>query len=77
MPKNELDLKLFEHRFAASLKTRREKAKLSLAEVAEAVGVSLRTAYSWEEGTRSPPLKMLPDIATALGCSIHALVPKE
>ena len=72
-----LELNSYENRFAASLKAKREKAKLRPEELAEKLGVSWQAIYTWEAGTRSPAIKMLPEIAAALGCSIHSLVPKE
>ena len=41
-------------RFATRLRKLREKAGLTLQEVAEALGISYKTVYSWEAGHTEP-----------------------
>jgi transcriptional regulator with XRE-family HTH domain len=64
--KKPADLSSYSGRFAARLRELREKAGLSVEDAAGALGVSLRTYYSWESGEYAPPLNKLPDLATTL-----------
>ncbi|MGL6195578.1 MAG: helix-turn-helix transcriptional regulator [Thermoguttaceae bacterium] len=50
-------------RFAIRLRSLREKAGLTVEEVAEKLGVSNRTIYAWEKATNAPHISMFPAIA--------------
>jgi putative transcriptional regulator len=52
--------------FTDNLKKRREALGLSMAQVAELIGVDKQTWYKWEHGRHSPTSKYLPKIAKAL-----------
>ncbi len=62
-PRKEIDTTTYEGRFAARLKMLREKAKLTVADVAEAVGVSAVAVYQWEQANRTPPIGVFPVFA--------------
>ena len=70
-------------RVAARLKQLRLKAGLTVEEVVEVlaqngVSVAARTYYSWESGTREPPLNAWPALAVALQQKCpRTLLPKE
>ena len=44
----------------------REKAGLTVQEVAEQLGVTLKTAYNWESGYTFPKPDQVPDLAKLL-----------
>lgn len=52
----------------------RKKLKLSQTEIANKLFLSQRTISSWENGTRTPPVDILPKLAEVLNCSIEELV---
>lgn len=57
------DTSTYSGRFAVRLRALREKAGLSVEEVAEAVGVKPITVYGWEQGRSAPHIDALPAIA--------------
>lgn len=75
--RKEPNMETYAGRFAARLRELRTKAKLTQAELAEAVGAKQRTVSDWETGATSPPYDSLPLIAAALKTSIRNLMPKE
>ena len=75
-PANPPDLSTFAGRLGASIRARRERAKLTVDEAASAASVPVPTWYNWESG-RHVSLERLPEIAKALGCSVRLLVPEE
>ena len=52
----------------------RKKANLTLAELGEKVGVSLRTIFNYETGARKPNIDMLRKLAKALNCTVGELI---
>lgn len=50
------------------------KAGVSLKEVAEHLGVSTNTVYSWSSGKRVPRASMLPKLAEILDCDYNELL---
>ena len=72
-----IDLNTYSGRFAERLRTLREKAGLSVEELAEKTGVSIATLYSWENASRSPVNDDMLKVAETLGISIRSLLPKE
>ena len=60
------DATTYSGRFAIRLRTLREKAKLTISEVAEALEASPNTIYSWESGTRAPNVADFPQVAEVL-----------
>jgi transcriptional regulator with XRE-family HTH domain len=75
--RKEPDEKLYSGRFAARLRSLREKAKLTPEQMAEAVGVSATTVYRWEADLRQPQISDLPTIADALGVKVRILLPEK
>ncbi|AMV32783.1 Helix-turn-helix domain protein [Pirellula sp. SH-Sr6A] len=79
-PAKEIDQSTYSGRFAVRLRTLREKAGLTIDDVAERITqtgyqCTSRTVYRWEDGSRFPSVDMLPEIAKALGESIRNLFP--
>jgi transcriptional regulator with XRE-family HTH domain len=50
------------------IKRFREKARMSQAELAQLLGMSIQTVQGWEQGVRFPRVKILPRLAEALNC---------
>ena len=77
----EPDQSTYGGRFAARLRTLREKAGLTIDQFIEKVAqsgykVGKSTAYHWESGRTDPPLDAFPAIATALGLkTVRRLLP--
>ncbi len=76
-PRKEIDTTTYEGRFAARLKMLREKAGLTVEELAEQAGISKTTLANWERCTGSPVNEVLPQIAEALGVEVRTLLPKK
>ncbi len=76
-PRKEIDTSTYEGRFAARLKMLREKAGLSVDELAEKSGIPVQTLYTWENGSRSPIPETLPNLAEALGVKTRTLLPEK
>lgn len=64
--RKEPNMETYSGRFAARLKELRLKAKVTPEEVAAALGVSVRTVYSWESARSFPNVDLLPRIAEVL-----------
>lgn len=58
-------------------KTCRKAAKLTQAEAAAAVGVTVGTVRRWEIGETYPNALNLEDMARAYGCTVDDLLGKE
>ena len=81
-PATDPDLSTYRGRFAANLRTLRQKRFDTQAEFVEALEVQglvvvLMTVSSWERGARVPPVDSMPQIAKALGVPIRHLLPTE
>jgi len=77
-PRKEVDTSTYEGRFAARLKLLREKAGLSVEEIADWVGVKAITVYGWESGSRSPHISDLPALADTFGFKrIRDILPEK
>ena len=71
------DVSTYSGRFAVRLRSLREKAGLTVEEVAEALGVSCKTVYSWEQGRTEPKIDQLPILSETLGLkTVGSLFPK-
>ena len=75
--RKEVDTSTYEGRFAARLKELREKAKLTVEELAEKSGIPDKTLYSWEAATHMPTVVKLPELARALKVKIRNLLPES
>lgn len=73
-PRKESDDSTFVGQVAAEIRRRRVKKFPRAEDAADVAGVPPQTWYHWEQGTRLP-LKALPTIAAALGCSVRQLIP--
>ena len=62
-PRKEIDLSSYEGRFAARLKSLREKAKMTVEEAAERMSIAPTTIYGWETGYRQPRVAEFPKIS--------------
>lgn len=69
------DTSTLKGRFAARLTELREKRKLSIDESAEALGVTVKTWYSWEAGKSVPDLELWAQLSDLLDCSLRSLLP--
>ena len=76
-PRKEIDLTTYEGRFALRLRELREKAGLTVEQLAEKSGVPKRTIFGCESTERSPVNEKLLKIAKTLGISIRAILPEE
>lgn len=59
------------------LRRLREKAGLTQAALAEALGVDRTTVATWEGGRAFPRAELLPGLARLLGCEIGELFEKK
>ena len=76
-PRKEIDTSTYTGRFAVRLKSLREKAGLSVDELAEKSGIPRLTLYRWEHANRTPSFEELPILAEYLGITVRTLMPKE
>ena len=74
-PRNEVDMNTYAGKFAVHIKQLRVKAKLTVEELAEKTGISVRTIYAWESGQRSAIIDQLPELAEGLGVDISKILP--
>lgn len=75
--KKEPNMETFAGRFAARLRELRERAGLSRADVANAVGVAPSAISNWENAISFPSVEKFPQIAAALKTSVRNVLPKE
>ena len=59
---------------ANNLRYIRERKRLKVKEVAEGIGISVKTYYNYEHGSREPSLNILIQIANFFACSLDDLV---
>ena len=74
--RKEVDTSTYGGRFAVRLKTLREKAGMSVEELAEASGIPKSTLFSWESTTNDPKISQLPKLAEALQIKVRTLLPE-
>ena len=72
--RKEIDTSTYTGRFAARLKALREKAGMSVEEVAAQLEISAVAIYHWEAANRQPKISDLPIIAEVLGVSKARLI---
>lgn len=76
--RKEPDLQRYSGRLAHRLRILREKANITVPEMAEMIGVADRTYYGWESGKSEISADFYPFIAEALGKkSVHSIMPKK
>ena len=81
-PPKPVDETTYAGRFAARLRTLREKAGMTGEEMANAItkagfACPERTYYRWESGRHAPPLNAMPSIAAAMAVSVRTLFPNS
>jgi transcriptional regulator with XRE-family HTH domain len=76
-PRKEVSTDTYAGRFALRLKTLREDAGLTVAELSKKSGIPVNTLLDWESADRRPPIEKLPELAELLGVSIRSLLPKK
>ena len=64
-------------RFAARLRSLRERADLTIEDMVAKTGFPQRTIYRWEAGYRMPPVDAYPILAEALGVKVRTLLPDK
>ncbi len=69
------DTSTYSGRFAVRLRMLREKAGLTVEELAEAMEVTPTTVYDWESTKSAPKIAVLLDLAAALGVTVRSLMP--
>ena len=75
-PRKEVDTSTYTGRFAVRLKMLRERAGLSVEELAEASGIPKRTLWNWESAISQPLIGQLPQLAEALEIKVRTLFPE-
>jgi transcriptional regulator with XRE-family HTH domain len=75
--RKEPDATTYAGRFAVRLRTLREKAKLSVEELAEKMNVTPTTIYDWESTKSAPKIAILQKLAESLGISVRTLLPSK
>ena len=76
-PRKEVKPDTYSARFALRLKELREKAGLTVDQLAEKSGIPKRTLYQWESATKIPGIDRLPQLANALRIKISKLLPEK
>ena len=76
-PRKEVDTATYTGRFAVRLKMLRERAGLSVDELAEKSGVPRATLFTWEANEKIPGIDRLPQLAESLGVSVRILMPSK
>ena len=74
--RKEPDTSTYSGRFAVRLRTLREKAGMSVADVAEEMNVTPTTIYDWESTKSQPSLDAVLKLAESVGVSVRILMPK-
>jgi transcriptional regulator with XRE-family HTH domain len=68
---------MYSGRFAARLRTLRERAGLTIEDMVAQTGFPQKTLYNWEAGLRMPPVDAYPILAAAIGVKVRTLLPDE
>ena len=76
-PRKEVTPDTYSARFALRLKELREKAGLTVDQLAEKSGIPLATIYNWEQARRTPLIEQLPQLANALRVKPGKLLPEK
>ena len=76
-PRKKVDTSTYTGRFAVRLKTLREKAGLSVEQLAEKSGIPVQTLYKWESGQAAPAIDRFLELAEALKIKTRTLLPDE
>jgi len=71
------DTDTYTGRFAVRLKKLREKAGLTVEELAQQSGIPKNTLFNWEGAKRSPSIEQFPQLAEALEIKVRTLLPES
>ena len=71
------DSSTYSGRFAIRLRMLREKAGLTVQEVAEKTGIPKKSLYDWEAGKPTFRLDAIPELAEVLGVKVRTLLPEK
>ena len=75
--RKEVDVSTYEGRFAVRLKMLREKAGMSVEELAESTGIKKSTLYYWESGDYSPNVEQIQLLAESLQTKPRLILPEK
>ena len=75
--RKEPDIKMYSGRFAVRLRKLREKAELTIPDIAAITSIPVQTLYNWERNKATPPIDAFPILAKAYGVEIRTLLPKN
>ena len=67
-------MQLDPHRIGAFLQSERKRKNMTQTEMAERLHVSPQAVSNWERGETIPDVALLPDLASALHCSVDAIL---
>jgi len=73
----EIDTSTYRGRLGAKIRARRIELDISVATLAEALGVAVQTVYGWEFGEHGVEIDRLPEIAKILKTDVHSIIPKK
>jgi transcriptional regulator with XRE-family HTH domain len=76
-PRKEVDTSSYVGRFAERLKTLRERAGMTVDELAAAIGIAQTTIYYWESGEFTPNVEQIEILADALQTKPRLLLPDK
>ena len=76
-PRKEVTPDTYSARFALRLKELREKAGLTVDQLAEKSGIPRRTLFNWESATCEPTIGHLPQLAAALRIKVRSILPEK
>ncbi|GHT18305.1 hypothetical protein FACS1894189_6040 [Planctomycetales bacterium] len=76
-PRKGVNTSTYTGRFAERLKKLREKAGMSVEELAEKSGIPAQTIYNWEQGRSAASIDRFSQLADAIGVKIRNLLPEK
>ena len=77
-PRKQIDTSTYSGRFAVRLRELRDKAGMTVPELAKKTGIPESTLQAWELENRQPTIiERLPELAEALKTTPRNLLPKE
>lgn len=74
-PRKEVNVTSYGGKFGVHLRTLRERAGMSVAELAETSQIPVATICDWEKNRRTPSISKFPELAAALKIKVQKLLP--
>jgi transcriptional regulator with XRE-family HTH domain len=68
---------MYSGRFSIRLRKLREKAGLTIPEIAALTAIPVQTLYNWERNKATPPIDVFPILAEAYGVKVRTLLPEK